>query len=88
MIKVRAVASRAVGYSQEGLVGSQLFAGPGQKPSISHLCHRREVVTREVVVGISPVPRDIQSQTGQGSEHPDLAVNTSVHCQRVELDNL
>lgn len=35
--EVRPVAGRAVQYSQEGLGGSQLFAGPRQKPSISRL---------------------------------------------------
>lgn len=37
-IKVRPVAGRATWCSQEGLNGSQLFAGPWQKPFTSCLC--------------------------------------------------
>lgn len=37
--------------------------------------------------GGSPIPGDINYQTGQGSEQPDLAVSVPVHCREVGLDN-
>jgi len=35
-----------------------------------------------------PVPRDTQSQAGQGSEQPDWAVGVPVHCRGDGLDDL
>jgi len=31
----------------------------------------------------SPIPGNIQGQAGQGSEQPDLAVDTPIHCREV-----
>ena len=33
--------------------------------------------------GGRPIPGDIQGQTGQGSEHPDLAVGVPVYCRKL-----
>jgi len=38
--------------------------------------------------GGCPLLGDIQGQTGQGSEQPDLAVDVPVHCRGVGLDGL
>ena len=38
--------------------------------------------------GGSPIPVDIQGQTGGGSGQPDPAVDDPVHCKRVGLDDL
>jgi len=35
-----------------------------------------------------PLLGDIQGQAGQGSEHPDLAVDVPVHCRGVGLEGL
>ena len=35
-----------------------------------------------------PIPEDIQSQAGWGSEQPDIDVDVSVHCKGVGLDDL
>jgi len=34
------------------------------------------------------IPGDIQSQAGQGSEQPDVAVGVPVHCRRAGPDGL
>ena len=38
--------------------------------------------------GGCPILGDTQGQTGQCSEHPDLAVGVLVHCRGVGLDTL
>ena len=38
--------------------------------------------------GGSPILRDIQSQAGWGSEHPDQPVDVPVHFREVGLDGL
>jgi len=38
--------------------------------------------------GRYPVPGNIQSQTGQGSEQTDLDENVPAHCSGVGLDDL
>jgi len=38
--------------------------------------------------GMFSVPGNTQVQTEPGSEQPDLAVDDSVHCRRVGLDEL
>ena len=38
--------------------------------------------------GGCPIPGDVQGQSGQGSEQPDLGVGVSVPCRGVRLDDL
>ena len=43
---------------------------------------------RDVVTERFQVPGDTQGQAGQGSEHPNLAVDVPVHCREIGLDYL
>ena len=51
----------------------------------------RPLILEQIIIqrcGGSSIPGDNQSQVGQGSEQPDLAVGAPVHCRAVGVDVL